>query len=75
MKMLSYRSLDCTILYFFETHKIGVSLPNLTDFTGFRVFSLILHVRYMSIHKIVQFYKSTRDFDNIASRCPFFSTI
>jgi hypothetical protein len=67
--MLRYRLLDCTILYLFQTRKIGVSLPilpSLTDFTGFWVFSLILHVRYILTRKIVRFYESTRNFNNIA---------
>jgi hypothetical protein len=69
MKLLRYKLLDCTILYFFQTHKIGASLSilsSLIDFTGFWVFNLILHVRYMLTRKIIRFYELTRDFDNIA---------
>jgi hypothetical protein len=40
--------------------------PGLTDFTGFRVLNPILHVLYVLTRKIVQFYESKRDFDNLA---------
>ena len=38
---------------------------SLTEFTGFRVFNLILHVIYMLTRKIIRFYESTRDFNNL----------
>jgi uncharacterized protein Usg len=44
MKMLRYRLLDFTILFFFQTYKIGGSLPSLNNFIDFQVFSSILHV-------------------------------
>jgi len=53
MKILRNRLLDCIILYFFQTRKIGVSLPSLIDFTDFQVFNLILHVRYILTRKII----------------------
>jgi hypothetical protein len=36
-----------------------------TEFNCFRVFNPILHVIYELTRKIVRFYESTRDFDNI----------
>jgi hypothetical protein len=39
-----------------------------SNFTGFRVFSLILHFRYMLTRKIILFHELTHNFNNIVSK-------
>jgi hypothetical protein len=54
--------------YFFHTLSNLLTrsvFTELTEFDRFRVFNPILHVIYMLTRKIIWFYKSTRDFNNI----------